>query len=636
MKTILVIVLFITASVSKIQAQNTDLPSPTANLQTLPAGSYVIAMDNTNQLNNSSLFNLKAYGLVTTLLDSSKKVKWVIKAGKAKDGIDFTVNASPLIPVISSVNKNITVANGSTAATISSANGVNVGMYVTSAFAGIQAGTKITAQNGTAITLSLPATAALTNKAATLTDYSYPVSSYNFKAGPFVIFASDTTGVGTIINTFNSAIANANDKIKVYKTTASVTVDVRYDLTGFIPKAAILTDGGNADIHTTFMTTCNIPSTNYQTASGPDLLTSCYTFASEPHNDKTGQSIDAAITAIRAFVNYGGNFLAECAAVRTYENNSLGRFQTTTGITDVNSNAGTAISYSNPDLSFSQFEGVFNVSIGGSLQNWRINPTGANNFHKHAKSNADTTVIGASVSKLKTGSGGLVFYLGNHDFTTTTLAQINGIRMYMNAFLTPVSIANNCTIGTNYLYPLALKFISFQGNVSNSIAHLSWEASQNETVKQFEVERSINGFTFTALATINSNNNTGTAAYLYLDNMKDELVYYRIKMTDKSGVVTYSKMIILKSNSVKVNGLKIINNPVLDDQLSFEFTSMSSGPANLMVIDMMGRIRVKQLINSHEGTSVINVLMPSALEPGVYVAEIITGTEHFTARFIRQ
>src|SRR5258705_13984835 len=92
-----------------LQAQNTDLPLPTANLQTLPSGSYVIAMDNTNQLNNSNNFNLKAYGLVVTLLNNSKKVKWVITAGKAKDGIDFTVNASALIPVSSTVNTNITV-----------------------------------------------------------------------------------------------------------------------------------------------------------------------------------------------------------------------------------------------------------------------------------------------------------------------------------------------------------------------------------------------------------------------------------------------------------------------------------------------------------------------------------------------
>jgi hypothetical protein len=636
MKTTLLSILFIIACLSRLQAQNTDLPSPTANNQTLPTGSYVIAMDNTNQLNNSSDFNLKAYGLVVTLLNNNKKVKWVIKAGKAKDGIDFTVNASSLIPVVVSYNKNITVASGSTAATISNATSIVVGMYVTSNTAGIQAGTTITAISGTNITLSLPATATINNKSATFSSYSYPVASFDFKAGPFVIFQADTTGVGTIINTFNSAMGNANDYIKVYKTTASVSVDVRYDMTGFIPKAAILDDGGNVNIHIAYMTTCNVPSTNYHTAMGQDLLTNCYTFASEPHNSATGSSVDASITAIKAFVNYGGNFLAQCYAILNYENNALGRFQTTTGITDANSNAGTAISYPNPDLSFSQFEGDFSISIGGSLQNWRVNAAGTNNFHKHSQANSDATIMGSSVAKLKTGSGGLVFYLGNHSFNTGSVSNINGMRMYMNAFLTPVSIANTCSISTNYMYPLALKFISFQGTENNSMAHLSWVVSENESVRQFEVERSINGINFIAAAPTNSNNNTGNASYLYSEKMISEMVYYRVKLTDKSGVVTYSKTIVLKSNSVRVNGLKIINSPVTDDRLSFELTSMRTGPANLRVIDMLGRVRATQVINSTEGTSMINILMPSVLEPGGYLAEIISGTEHFTAKFIKQ
>ena len=545
-----------------MQAQNTDLPLPAANLQTLPAGSYVIAMDNTNQLNNSSRFNLKAYGLVVTLLDSSKKVKWVIKAGKAKNGIDFTVNASKIKP-----------------------------------------------------TAGLPA-------------------SFNFSAGPFVIFASDTTGVAAVIDGFNSGIGNANDKIKVYKTNASVTADIRYDLTGFVPKAAILDDGGNQIIHTTYMTTCNITSSNYQVAYGQDLLTDCYTFASEPHNDKTGPAIDASISAIKAFVNFGGNFLAQCYAVINYENNVLGRFQTTTGITDANSNAGTNISYPNPDLSFSQFEGNYDISIIGSLQNWRINVAGANNFHKHAKANADTTVIGASVSKLITGSGGLVFYIGNHTFTTATWGEINGIRMYMNAFLTPVSIARTCTIGSSYMYPLATRLISFRGNVSNSMARLSWEITDNETVKQFEVERSSNGTDFTAPAPIYSNSITGHASYLYEETMMADRVYYRLKITDKSGAVTYSGILVFRNNSNSGNDIKILSKPG-QDKITLNFQSTANQPINISVIDMAGRQVMKQKINGYKGYNLTTLLLPSALGNGLYMVDLFDGAQHRSAKFVR-
>src|SRR6476646_6454289 len=79
-----------------IQAQNTDLPGPSANLQTIPSGSYIIAMDNTLQVNSAGDFNLKAYGLIVYLLNNGAKIKWSIRAGKAKDGIDFTAFAEQI------------------------------------------------------------------------------------------------------------------------------------------------------------------------------------------------------------------------------------------------------------------------------------------------------------------------------------------------------------------------------------------------------------------------------------------------------------------------------------------------------------------------------------------------------------
>src|SRR5687767_4596144 len=68
-----------------IQLNAQDLPGPAANLTTLPTGSYIIPMDNTYQFNGSSLFNIKAYGLVVHLLNSGIRVQWAIKAGKAKE-----------------------------------------------------------------------------------------------------------------------------------------------------------------------------------------------------------------------------------------------------------------------------------------------------------------------------------------------------------------------------------------------------------------------------------------------------------------------------------------------------------------------------------------------------------------------
>jgi hypothetical protein len=82
------------------ETRNTDLQGPPSNLQTLPAGSYVIAMDNAFQRNSAGEFNLKAYGLIVYLLNNNARIKLSIKAGKVKDGIDFTALAEQIKPTL--------------------------------------------------------------------------------------------------------------------------------------------------------------------------------------------------------------------------------------------------------------------------------------------------------------------------------------------------------------------------------------------------------------------------------------------------------------------------------------------------------------------------------------------------------
>ncbi len=358
-------------------AQLPDLPQPGATSYhpgLMPAGSYVIAMDNTLQ-GNGTIMNVKAYGLVVTLLNNSVPVKWIIQPGKLKDGIDFSVNATRILPT---------------------------------------AGTAANCQ---------------------------------FKSGPFVIFAPDTTGIAAMVRAYNSI---QTPDVNIYRTNAEVTVDVRYDLTGFRPKAALLDDGGNWTIHEDMMIAGGVPAANYGVeATGSNLLINCYTFASEPHNIA---SPTAVIADIRHFVENGGNFLAQCHAVQTYENNAVaGFFQTSTGIQhgaggDKNATIDIAdVMFPNPDLSYSQFEGEFDMSNGGAMQNWKLlsGSTYINNTHFQVAGSVLTDVSSASVSKLQPVGkrGGMVFYLGNHEYKyENTQHHINGIRMYLNAFLTPSNL----------------------------------------------------------------------------------------------------------------------------------------------------------------------------------------------------
>ena len=362
---------------------------------TIPAGATVISVTvttvtlsvaPTGTQNNKGLdfgnivysgadFNLKAYGLLVHLLNNNVKLKWIIKPGKIKDANDFSVNANRVKPSVGAA------------------------------------------------------------------------ADFNFAGGPFVIFQQDTTGVAALVQSFNGAASS--DDVKMYKTNADVSVDVRYSyfINGVVwkPKAAILDDGGNAHIHESYMINAGVPLLNYSIENSPGLVSGCYTFATEPHNSNAP---DAIIKAISDFVHFGGNFLAECAAVRTYELSTLARFQSTNGFDNANENGDPPTwNYSNTDLPYFQINGYFGIADeGGSLKDWVIpsapvNPP-TNNFHYFTSgTNSGLNYTNASVSKLIPSSqlGGLVFYLGSHSYDGANDYDINGQRMYLNAFLIPTN-----------------------------------------------------------------------------------------------------------------------------------------------------------------------------------------------------
>jgi gliding motility-associated-like protein len=341
-------------------------------------------MDNAGQ-SAGGTFNLKAYGLAVYLLNNKVPLRWIIRSGKAKDEADFTALAARVVP-----------RNAATAA-----------------------------------------------------------ATRAFRAGPLLVLPRDTAGVRALAAAFNAA---QNAGVQLYALQQATSVDVRYVLNQR-PVAAILNDGGNAAIHQGYMRRAGISGNdggstlraqeNYvtQTAINLDSQTDCYTFASEPHSNNTAGGV---VEAIRRFVERGGNFLAECEAVVTYENYANGRFQTTSGVTDADVRDNAARRYPAPDQPLSQYEGEFRASVlGGSVTNWRRASGSVFRNGGHIQDQlASTTdeVIEASVADLYAGRGGLVSYLGGHQYSGTTENDLNGQRQFLNAFLTPATTYQGCNV----------------------------------------------------------------------------------------------------------------------------------------------------------------------------------------------
>ncbi|MEI7901194.1 MAG: DUF11 domain-containing protein, partial [bacterium] len=353
-----------------VWAADPDLPGAIANYEAIPAGSYVIPMDNTYQAIGKP-FNLKAYGLVNALLHANVPVKWVIKAGKVKDAADFSAYTRMLSPTPS----------GTT-------------------------------------------------------------SLRNFCAGPFIVEQAYTNLARPVISAYLNSVA-------VYSVMSNTAVDVRYSLT-HKPKVAVFDDGNTDAIHTSILDEAGFPTSHYEVLHAEELgfigTTSCFTIATSPHYEpKTGINSDKA-QAVRDFVESGGNFLAQCAGVRTYENNANGYFHSKAGFVDKD-DANTFI-YPNPDMAYNQFQGLL-ADEGGSLQDWGL-ATGSvftNSAYLCVQNASKANSYRAGVAKLAGNAlGGVVFYLGGHDYSGNTLVAINGRRIYLNAIFVPSDRPGNCGI----------------------------------------------------------------------------------------------------------------------------------------------------------------------------------------------
>jgi hypothetical protein len=533
--------LLLAGKIFHAHAQN-DLPSPSANIETIPAGAWIVPMDNTWQ-GTSGIMNLKAYGLINQLLWNDIHVKWAIKAGKAQDSTDFRVSSYLNFPSVDNSselpgqnfetakytpnwtysnsgggtnttankyndgkswrmakNQNITMSNTSlenytnvqlSVAFASNGNVPSTGdLYLDISYdngatwtgtgsvrlaAGGSTAFDINTTNGNTVSpnpyiVDIPNSAnQISVRLRTTNTGSWPGSSYyyvddikltgtnnrGFASGPFIIMPADTAAARTIIDNYNSPLAAAS-KVNVYKMNTSANIDIRYTLV-HKPMIAVYDDGGNASIHTTYLTNAGISSTYYDTLGSGHMIDSltCYTFACTPHW-KPGtytRSDSIRLNNLAGFVRNGGNFLAECEGVDAVENYGPYHYMSTTGFNNLSA-AVTTVKYMNMDMPVMQINGAV-VPDGGSEPNWNL-PVGGSYVSPRYKglyfiSGSDTANI-VNITKYRASNlvGGIMVYLGGHSYAGTTIGNINGQRIFLNSILLPArNFATSCNPTSN-------------------------------------------------------------------------------------------------------------------------------------------------------------------------------------------
>ncbi len=151
---------------------------------------------------------------------------------------------------------------------------------------------------------------------------------------------------------------------------------------------------------------------------------------------------------------------------------------------------------------------------------------------------------------------------------------------------------------------LPVTLVDFKGNMLNKNVSLTWKTTSEINSKEFLVEKSVDGLTFTAFRTVAAKGNSAVENNYGLtdDRPYSDFTFYRLKIIDKDGKFGYSAIVKVKTpkRSLVIN--RIFPNPTTG-KLNLQIVSDNRKALILQAFDMLGkkvadfRLQVEQGFN---------------------------------------
>ena len=205
----------------------------------------------------------------------------------------------------------------------------------------------------------------------------------------------------------------------------------------------------------------------------------------------------------------------------------------------------------------------------------------------------------------------------------------NGDTYYWKIVLTVTDAAGLSTTDSSLIFPLCpgdvilpVTLASFTVNAQGNVNIVKWSAEAEINSKYYVLERSANGTDFKAINQQASKNLPGEQNYSFADDkytMGNN--FYRLKMVDIDGSITYSRIIKIFNGSGTDERLLITPNPVVKEfTLSTAFPQ--SGPVTISVTDVTGKLVKKINDNVSKGYVTMEIYQLEKLSAGTYFIEV--------------
>ena len=171
-------------------------------------------------------------------------------------------------------------------------------------------------------------------------------------------------------------------------------------------------------------------------------------------------------------------------------------------------------------------------------------------------------------------------------------------------------VAFSYTVGACATLPV--QFSSFKGYKESTKNILKWTTSTETNNHHFDIERSIDGTSYSKIGTVKGNGTTtANSNYSYIDNLTEQMdFYYRLKQVDENGNIKLSDVVVLKGINQKL-GVSVYPNPateriniIFPSSIKKHTTKLISTTGQIMLQTQKNSIDVKPFA---KGLYIVNI-----------------------------
>jgi hypothetical protein len=178
-------------------------------------------------------------------------------------------------------------------------------------------------------------------------------------------------------------------------------------------------------------------------------------------------------------------------------------------------------------------------------------------------------------------------------------------------------------VGGDNSTPLPVELLSFSGSCTNEGNLLKWRTASENQSASFEVERSRDGISWNVIGSVPAAGfSMQELSYVLVDQMSDDLLYYRLKQIDINGDSRIYDPILVTCTEMS-NSILTYPNPSGNQFSLVVNDEQFVGISEIVVTDTKGAEVTKKNVKMENGQNVI--FFNEALTPGVYYIRIFNG-----------